>query len=151
MDEEGILLAAADILERRLHREGDITDPSKAASLLQARCAGLDHEVFGVVYLDTRHRILATEHLFQGTVDGCEVQPRVVAQRALQLNAAALILFHNHASWEPEPSAADWALTASIKQALRCWTSGRWITWWSAATATCRCRSGAGLDCPRRK
>jgi len=116
--EEGILMAAAKILERRLHREGAIADPGEAAQFLIARCSALPHEVFGVMFLDARHRILATENLFTGTVDGCEVHPRVVAQEALRYNAAAVILFHNHPSGEPEPSAADRALTARLKQAL---------------------------------
>lgn len=118
MDDEGILLAAAGILERRLRREGAITDPTAAAQFLIARCSALPNEVFGVVFLDTRHRIIITEHLFAGTVDGCEVHPRVVAQKALQHNAASVILFHNHPSGEPEPSSADRALTARLKQAL---------------------------------
>lgn len=95
MGEEGILLAAADILERRLQREGAITDPNAAARLLIARCSALPHDVFGAMFLDIRHRILSTEHLFHGTVDSCEVHPRVVAQKALQLNASAVIFFHN--------------------------------------------------------
>ena len=118
MDEEGILVAAASILERRLVREGVLTDPNTAANYLKARCAALPHEVFGVVFLDTRHRIVATEHLFTGTVDGCEVHPRVVAQRVLHHNAAAVVLFHNHPSGNPEPSAADRAITTRLKQAL---------------------------------
>ncbi|MBA0335326.1 DNA repair protein RadC [Stenotrophomonas maltophilia] len=118
MDEEGILLAASEILERRLQRQGAITDPSDAADFLKARCAGLPHEVFGVVFLDTRHRIIASEHLFQGTIDGCEVHPRIVAKKALDHNAAAVIFFHNHPSGNPEPSAADRALTARLKQSL---------------------------------
>jgi len=118
MDEEGILLAAQQILEQRLLREGAITDPTQAADYLKARCAHLPHEVFGVVFLDTRHRIIATEHLFSGTVDGCEVHPRVVAQRALQHNAAAVILFHNHPSGSPEPSAADRVITTRLKDVL---------------------------------
>lgn len=118
LDEEGILLAASEILERRLAREGSLTDPSAAARYLQARCAGLPQEVFGIVFLDTRHQILASEHLFIGTVDGCEVHPRVVAQRVLHHNAAAVVLFHNHPSGNPEPSAADRAITTRLKQAL---------------------------------
>lgn len=92
MDEEGILLAASQILERRLQRQGAITDPSDAADFLKARCAGLPHEVFGVVFLDTRHRIIATEHLFQGTIDGCEVHPRIVAKQALDHNRGGHLL-----------------------------------------------------------
>ena len=118
MDEEGILLAAANILERRLLREGALTDPNAAATYLKARCAALSHEVFGIIFLDTRHQIIATEHLFTGTVDGCEVHARVVAQRALHHNAAALVLFHNHPSGNAEPSAADRTITRRLKEAL---------------------------------
>lgn len=118
MDEEGILLAAASILEQRLRRQGSITDPRQAGDYLVARCAHLPREVFGAVFLDTRHHILATEDLFSGTIDGAEVHPRVVAKRALELNAAAVVFFHNHPSGNPEPSSADRAITAQLKQAL---------------------------------
>lgn len=118
MDEEGILLAAERILEQRLHREGSMTDPTRAANYLKARCSHLPHEVFGMVFLDSRHQVIATEHLFQGTIDGCEVHPRICAQKALQHNAAAVILFHNHPSGNPEPSAADRAITNRLKDVL---------------------------------
>jgi DNA repair protein RadC len=118
MDEEGILLAAATILEQRLQRLGKIHSPEQACSYLVARCAHLPYEVFGVVFLDIKHHILATEHLFTGTIDGCEVHNRVVAKRALDLNAAAVILFHNHPSGNPEPSQADHQVTERLKQAL---------------------------------
>ncbi|MEA9572057.1 JAB domain-containing protein [Xanthomonas campestris] len=118
MDEEGILLAAATILEQRLQRQGRIHSPDQAGDYLVARCAHLPHEVFGVVFLDTKHHILATEHLFSGTIDGCDVHPRVVAKRALDLNAVAVILFHNHPSGNPEPSEADRKVTERLKQAL---------------------------------
>ncbi|QSQ42925.1 DNA repair protein RadC [Xanthomonas translucens pv. undulosa] len=118
MDEEGILLAAATILEQRLQRQGRIHSPDQAGDYLMARCAHLSHEIFGVVFLDTKHHILATEHLFFGTVDGCEIHPRVVAQRALELNAVAVILFHNHPSGNPEPSEADRKVTKRLEQAL---------------------------------
>ncbi|MGQ5270115.1 JAB domain-containing protein [Xanthomonas arboricola] len=118
MDEEGILLAAATILEQRLQRQGRIDSPDQAGDYLIARCAHLSHEVFGVVFLDTKHHILATEHLFFGTIDSCEVHPRVVAKRALDLNAAAVILFHNHPSGNPEPSNADQQITDRLTQVL---------------------------------
>ncbi len=82
------------------------------------RLVRLPNEVFCVLFLVTRHRLLAAEDLFHGTIDGCEVHPRVIAQRALELGAAAVILGHQHPSGEPEPSAADRALTARLKQAL---------------------------------
>ncbi|WP_115048893.1 JAB domain-containing protein [Xanthomonas arboricola] len=118
MDEAGILLAAARILEGRLQRQGRIHSPEQAGSYLVARCAHLPHEVFGVVFLDNKHYILATEHLFSGTIDGCEVHSRVVAKRALELNAVALIIFHNHPSGNPEPSEADRKVTERLQQAL---------------------------------
>ncbi|KOR45427.1 DNA repair protein RadC [Xanthomonas oryzae] len=118
MDEEGILLAATSILEQRLYRQGRIHSPEQAGDYLIARCAHLSHEVFGVVFLDIKHQILATEHLFFGTIDGCEVHPRVVAKRALELNTAAVILFHNHPSGNPEPSNADRQITDRLTQAL---------------------------------
>lgn len=117
MDKEGILLAAATILEQRLQRLGHIHSPEQAGSYLVARCAHLPHEVFGCIFLDTKHHILATEHLFTGTTDACEVHSRVVAKRALDLNAAAVILFHNHPSGNPEPSQADRQVTERLKQA----------------------------------
>ncbi|CAD0363537.1 MULTISPECIES: JAB domain-containing protein [Xanthomonas] len=118
MDEEGILLAAANILEQRLQRQGRIHSPEQAGSYLVARCAHLPREVFGCIFLDTKHHILATEHLFSGTIDGCDVHPRVVAKRALDLNAVAVILFHNHPSGNPEPSEADRKVTRRLEQAL---------------------------------
>ncbi|UNW12046.1 DNA repair protein RadC [Xanthomonas phaseoli pv. phaseoli] len=118
MDEEGILLAAATILEQRLQREGRIHSPEQAGSYLIARCSHLSRDVFGALFLDTKHQILATEHLFSGTIDSCEVHPRVVAKRALELNASAVLLFHNHPSGNPEPSQADRQITERLKQAL---------------------------------
>lgn len=118
MSEADILHAAETILRERLHRLGDITDPSKASDFLRMRLAHLDHEEFHVVFLDNRHRILACEMLFRGTIDGAEVHPRVVAQRALTLNAAAVILAHNHPSGVAEPSAADRAITNRLRDCL---------------------------------
>ena len=116
--DDHILAAAEAILMRRLERQGRIGEPADAGRYLRAHCAHLEHEVFGCVFLDTRHRSLAIEDLFRGTIDGAEVHPREVAKRALTLNAAALIAFHNHPSGNLEPSAADRALTARLKQAL---------------------------------
>ncbi|WP_448671170.1 JAB domain-containing protein [Pseudoxanthomonas mexicana] len=116
--EEEILRAAEAILQRRFQRGETMTDPDAAGRILKMRLAHIANEVFSVVFLDTRHRILAIEDIFHGTIDGCEVHPRVVVKRALDLNAAAVILGHQHPSGDPEPSAADRALTARLKQAL---------------------------------
>ena len=81
-------------------------------------CAGGANEVFAAVFLDNRHRVIAFEELFHGTVDGASVHPRVVARRALVHNAAALIACHNHPSGVAEPSRADRAITARLRDAL---------------------------------
>jgi DNA repair protein RadC len=67
---------------------------------------------------DTRHRVIAYEELFHGTIDGATVYPRVVAEKALQCGAAALIVAHNHPSGISEPSLADQAITRRLKDAL---------------------------------
>ncbi|MFM7812596.1 MAG: DNA repair protein RadC, partial [Acinetobacter junii] len=75
-------------------------------------------EVFRVLFLDNQHQLLADETMFMGTIDASPVYPRVVVQKALEHNAAALILSHNHPSGIVEPSHADKAITNRLKQAL---------------------------------
>ena len=116
--DDHILSAAEAILLDRLNRLGDIRDPSSASEFLRLRLAHPPHEEFHVMFLDSRHRIIAVEMLFRGTVDGAEVHPRVVAQRALAVNAAAVIVAHNHPSGDPNPSAADRAITRRLTDAL---------------------------------
>ena len=116
--DDEVLRHAATILERRMLRLGSVSDPSAAKDFLRMRLAPLEHEVFAAIFLDTRHKIIAYEELFRGTLDGAEVHPREVAKRALAHNAACLILGHNHPSGSLEPSAADRAVTARLKQGL---------------------------------
>lgn len=118
-EDEAIVARALDILATRM-RKPDIllADPSAAAKHLCLHIGDSDEEVFVALFLDSRHRLLACESMFFGTVDGAEVHPRVVVKRALQLNACALIVGHNHPSGNIEPSAADRAVTARLKQAL---------------------------------
>ena len=117
-DDSAILAQAETILRRRLERLGAITDPTQASEFFRMRLAALEHEEFHVMYLDTRHRIIAVDPMARGTVDGAEVHPREIVKAALAYNAAAVILAHNHPSGNPEPSAADRAITARLKQAL---------------------------------
>jgi DNA repair protein RadC len=117
--EEATLQAAEAILQRRLERLGRISDPTTAADFLRMRLAHLPNEEFHAMFLDSRHRILSCEMLFRGGIDGAEVHPRVVAQRALTLNAAAVIFAHNHPSGVAEPSAADRAITRRLCDALQ--------------------------------
>jgi DNA repair protein RadC len=77
-----------------------------------------NREVFRVLFLNNQHQLLADEAMFMGTIDASPVYPRVVVQKALEHNAAALILSHNHPSGEPEPSRADKSITERLQQAL---------------------------------
>ena len=95
-----------------------ITSPDDARRLAFLRLGGKPDEYFACAFLSTRHQLIAFEELFRGTVDGASVHPRVVVRRALELNAAAVILAHNHPSGVAEPSQADQQITDKLKQAL---------------------------------
>ena len=105
-------------LSADLERGAALSDPQAAGRYFAQRLRGLPHEVFAALFLDNRHRSIAFEELFRGTLDGAEVHPREVVRRALAHNAAAVIVGHNHPSGNREPSAADRAVTARLKQAL---------------------------------
>ena len=105
-------------LAAQLERGDALTDPAAAGRYFARRLRGQPREVFAALYLDTRHRALGFEELFQGSIDGAEVHPRVLVERALAHGAAAVIVGHNHPSGNPEPSAADRAVTQRLKQAL---------------------------------
>jgi DNA repair protein RadC len=116
--EADILRAAEDILRRRFEREASLSNPSDTRSFLRMRLAGLPHEEFHVVWLDNRHRVIAVEKLFTGTIDGASVHPREVIRSALAHNASAAILAHNHPSGIAEPSTADRSITDELKRAF---------------------------------
>ncbi|MCY1280380.1 hypothetical protein D9M69_359930 [compost metagenome] len=105
-------------LAERLRRDSALESPQAVRDYLKARLRHEPHEVFGCLFLDSKHRVLAFEALFQGTVDGASVYPRQVVKRALAHNAAAVILTHNHPSGVAEPSQADRVLTQRLKEAL---------------------------------
>lgn len=94
-----------------------ISSPADSAEYLQSALQMHPHEVFAVVFLDNRHRVIAFEILFQGTIDSTTVYPREVIRRAMHHNAAAIILTHNHPSGIPEPSDADKLITRRIRDA----------------------------------
>jgi len=95
-----------------------IRSPLDTESFLKARMQHLDHELFCCLYLDNRHRVLRFDELFRGTIDGTSVYPREVVKEALGVNAAAVILAHNHPSGVAEPSQADERITRRLKSAL---------------------------------
>ncbi|NND44426.1 MAG: DNA repair protein RadC [Xanthomonadales bacterium] len=105
-------------LEARILRGAALTSPAETLEFLQHALGHRRREVFQCLFLDTRHRVLHCETLFQGSIDGACVYPRVVAEHALRHNAAAVIVAHNHPSGVSEPSLADQAITRRLKDAL---------------------------------
>lgn len=101
-----------------LARSDVMSSPETTRRYLSARLRSLRYESFVVLFLDSQHRLISCEELFRGTLDSCSVHPRIVVERALQMNAAAVILAHNHPSGVAEPSGADRHLTERLRQAL---------------------------------
>lgn len=117
------VLTALPVLARRyfeatLPTGRAIRSPADTEAFLTARLRSLPHELFCCLYLDNRHRIIHFEELFRGTIDGTSVYPREVVKQSLSVNAAAVILAHNHPSGVAEPSQADERITRRIKAAL---------------------------------
>jgi len=116
------LLAVLELSRRQLHevllRGNPMESPEVTEQYLTSVLRDHPHEVFACLFLDTRHRVIAFEELFHGTIDGATVYPRVVAEKALRHGAAALIAAHNHPSGLNEPSLADQAITRRLKDAL---------------------------------
>ncbi|WP_416462717.1 RadC family protein [Rubrivivax gelatinosus] len=117
------LLAVMELARRALAarvRAAPVFDaPDKVRDYVALHLAGRDHEVFAVLFLDSQHRLIVMEEMFQGTLTQTSVYPREVARRALALNAGAVILAHNHPSGVAEPSRADEFLTQTLRQALQ--------------------------------
>jgi DNA repair protein RadC len=106
-------------LKQSLQRGVSLTSPAMTMEYLQTVLRDRRREIFTCLFLDTRHRVIASEDLFQGSIDGACVYPRIVAERALRLSAAAVIVAHNHPSGVSEPSLADQAITRRLKDALQ--------------------------------
>ena len=119
-DEEQTLIdQAIRCLERRYLVKSDIlTSPEATRSYLKLRLGGLTYEVFSLLLLDNRHRVIGYEEVFRGTIDGASVHPREIVRRVIETNAAAVIFAHNHPSGVAEPSQADLRLTQRLKEAL---------------------------------
>jgi DNA repair protein RadC len=116
------LRAAAELSRRALEaacaRGATLPSPRESAAFLRAWLRPYPYEVFACIFLDNRHRVIAAEEMFRGTIDGASVHPREVVRRALAHNAAAVICAHNHPSGVAEPSAADVAITRRLADAL---------------------------------
>ncbi len=116
--DEQILEAARQVVDRMMQRGNRFTSPADVQTYLQTKLAGLEHEVFAVLFLDQRHRLIEYVELFRGTIHEAHVHPREVVKMALRLNAAAVIVSHNHPSGDPTPSGADRSVTCRLKDAL---------------------------------
>jgi DNA repair protein RadC len=117
------LLQASIELARRHYAElmeagPPLANPRATRDYLRARLRDRDHEVFCCLFLDNRHRVIAFDEVFRGTIDGASVHPRDVVKLALGRNAAAVILAHNHPSGIAEPSQADEMITGRLRDAL---------------------------------
>lgn len=117
--DDAIVRKALLVLEARLKKpESYFTSPESVSKYLVLKLAERESEVFGVMFLDNRHGLIAVEEVFQGTIDGASVWTREIVKAVLKHNAAAVILFHNHPSGYPMPSSADKVITRRIKDAL---------------------------------
>ena len=117
------LLAVVEVARRALaqqmHVEPLFDTPQRVKDYLALQLGGRSQEVFAVLFLDAQHRLLRLEEMFQGTLNQTSVYPREVVKRALALNAAAVVLAHNHPSGVAEPSRADEYLTQTLISALK--------------------------------
>ena len=95
-EKSSVIKLALAVLSARYRPGRAFTSPEDIEGFLRLKLTGRRNEVFGIIYLDTRHRLIEIAELFNGTVDGAAVYPRVVVQQALEKNAAAVVLFHNH-------------------------------------------------------
>lgn len=120
--ENSIIGLANRILMSRLRavkKESDaLTSPDATKNYLTLKLAEKPYEVFCCLFLDNKHRVIEFREMFQGTIDCASVYPREIVRRCIEVNAAALIMAHNHPSGDPRPSAADRSLTEKIKSAL---------------------------------
>lgn len=117
------LLQAAKEIGRRamtakIERGEQIGSPEIAEKFLKEQLAHYKHEVFAVLFLDKRHRVLSFEHMFRGTIDGATVHAREVVKRVLHHNAAAVIFAHNHPSGVAEPSQPDMQITKQLVEIM---------------------------------
>ena len=107
-----ILEAARQAIEYKMQRGASFSSPVAVKEYLSAKLADFEHEVFAVLFLDTQHRLIEYGELFRG------MYPRELVKEALRLNAAAVIVSHNHPSGNPDPSGADKVLTQRLREAL---------------------------------
>jgi DNA repair protein RadC len=114
--------AARELVKRWLHEElqarSVFASPTAVGEFLKIHFAGREYESFVVLYLDAQNRLIEAEEMFRGTLTQTSVYPREIVKCALRMNAASVVLSHNHPSGAAEPSRADESLTKTLKAAL---------------------------------
>jgi DNA repair protein RadC len=113
-----VLELARRALAEELKEKTVFSTPQAIRDYLQLQLGSRPYEVFAVLFLDAQHRLIALEELFRGTLAQTSVYPREVVVRALALNAASVVLAHNHPSGSAQPSRADEAITKTLQAAL---------------------------------
>ena len=113
-----VLELARRALAAELKQKTLFDTPQAVRDYLQLQLGSRPHEIFAVLFLDSQHRLIALEEMFRGTLTQTSVYPREVVIRALALNAASVVLAHNHPSGSAQPSRADEMLTQTLKTAL---------------------------------
>ncbi|EJE6498318.1 DNA repair protein RadC [Salmonella enterica] len=114
-----ILSIAGIVADLRYANGPTFTDPKLVRAYLSLKLRGRPNEVFMGLFLNTQNRLIEARELFQGTINAAAVYPREIARQALQLNAAGIIIAHNHPSGVPKPSLADDRVTQGLKEALQ--------------------------------
>ena len=115
---QAVLEMSRRYLNESMERQSVIDSPDATRQFLKSQLRDKSYEVFAALFLDNRHQVIKFEELFRGTIDGASVYPREVVKKALDYNAAALIIAHNHPSGIAEPSQADENITRRLKEAL---------------------------------
>jgi DNA repair protein RadC len=115
---QAVLEMSKRALGETLREEDSFSSPGQVKAYLKLQLAHLPREVFGILFLDAQNRLIAYERLFEGSLMQTSVYPREVVKRSLTLNAAAVILSHNHPGGKAVPSRADEQLTDTLKESL---------------------------------
>ena len=116
--EEELFRSAAEMLMERFRRGEELCSAHAASRFLLMELGPEQREVFGVIFLDSQHRVISFERMFWGTINAAAVYPREIVKKGLELNAAAVLLAHNHPSGKSAPSEADQRITENIKSSL---------------------------------
>jgi DNA repair protein RadC len=117
-DDDEVIVCAVGILRARFKERDVFAKPDAVKDYLRLQAQGLTHEVFALMYLDAQNRLIEYERMFRGTLTQTSVYPKEVVKQALAMNAASVVLHHNHPSGMCQPSRSDEALTQTLKAAL---------------------------------